>query len=77
MFHNHKTVLEPCLNDQNMGKVTDSLSSCLVFQYVHESDFSCWAQGVKVETESRKYVGDRFESVYCIDDNALHQVGGQ
>jgi hypothetical protein len=49
-----------------------------VFEYVHESDFSCWVQGVKVKTESYKYIGDiRFESVYCIDDNAVHQVCGQ
>jgi hypothetical protein len=52
-----------------MSKATDSLSSSLVFQYVHESDCFYWAQGVKVKTESCKYVADiRFESVYCTGD---------
>lgn len=68
-------MLEPCLNDQNMGKITESSSNSLVFQYVHELDCFYWAEGVKVKTESCKYVGDiRFESVYCTDDTCSHAL---
>ena len=63
------------LNYQNMSKVTDSLSSSFVFQYVHESYCFYWTQQVKVKTESYRYVADiRFESVYCIDDTCSHAL---
>jgi len=77
MFHNH--ILQ-CWNPVYMIKIWERPQTRWVALWSFSMSMSKTVfighKGLKVKTESCKYVGDiRFESVYCIDDAcscALH-----